>query len=292
MLPMDIAGVARSVDGRVCSAPMRRTVVCCLAIGMLFACASESSSPPVAPASAAADDSAASASGHGEAVPQREASPAVAPPVEQPDVGADPAINQPWQSNEIDPLVGRLESESREIFEHRERLVAEVAPRAGSTVADVGAGSGFLTLLLANAVGPSGKVFAVDINLSLLEEVERRAKAAKIGHIETRVAEQDETPLDPNTVDLVFICDTYHHFEKPRATMASIFDALRPGGELVLVDFERIEGKTEPFMLEHVRAGKEVFRQEVLDVGFELVREHEAVFLEENYMLRFRKPAS
>ncbi len=204
--------------------------------------------------------------------------------------GADPAINEAWAQPDIDPLVGRLEDETREIFAHRDRVIQVIAPKPGSVVADIGSGSGFLTLLMSKKVGPTGKVLAVDINPALLQEVARRAQASRLANIETRVAVQDQSPLDPDSVDLVLICDTYHHFEKPHSTLLSLLAALKPGGELLLVDFERIEGQTKPFMMQHVRAGKDVFRQEVLDAGFELVTEHHVPELRENYILRFRRP--
>jgi predicted methyltransferase len=204
-------------------------------------------------------------------------------------VGADPSINDSWRSSEIDPLVERLEGESREIYAHRERLAEVVAPAKGSVVADIGAGSGFMSLLFAKAVGPEGKVLSVDINATMLERLAKLATDEGVGNLETMLSEQEATPLAPDSVDLVFICDTYHHFESPATTLASIHAALRGGGELILVDFERIEGKSEEWMLKHVRAGKEVFRQEVVDAGFELVTEHELTELEDNYVLRFRK---
>lgn len=85
------------------------------------------------------------------------------------------------------------------------------------------------------------------------------------------------------------MCDTYHHFEYPRATLASIRRALRPGGRLVVIDFERIPGKTRPWLLSHVRAGKAVFRGEVEKAGFAFVREAEIEGFRENYFLLFRK---
>ncbi|TPV95735.1 MAG: methyltransferase domain-containing protein [Myxococcales bacterium FL481] len=206
------------------------------------------------------------------------------------DAGADPAINSPWQSERVDPLIQRLESESREVFEHRARLITEVGARPGARVADIGAGSGLLTLMLAEAVGSAGRVYAVDINPALLDTIDRRARARELTNVETRLADQAEAPLDAASVDLVLICDTYHHFEQPQSTMASLRRALRPGGELVVVDFERIPGQTAPFFLEHVRAGKEVFRREIEAAGFDFVREHDVAELQDNYMLRFRRP--
>jgi predicted methyltransferase len=88
-------------------------------------------------------------------------------------------------------------------------------------------------------------------------------------------------------VDLVFLCDTYHHFEFPFKTMASIHKALRPGGRLVLVDFHRIPGKSREWVLGHVRAGQEVFVKEIVTSGFKVVGEE--TFLKENYLVRFEK---
>ena len=97
----------------------------------------------------------------------------------------------------------------------------------------------------------------------------------------------DEAKLPPASVDLVFICDTYHHFEFPHKTMSSIAKALKPGGRVALLDFERVEGKSSDWILGHVRAGKEVFSKEIEEAGFELVEELD--LFEENYFLVFRK---
>jgi predicted methyltransferase len=87
----------------------------------------------------------------------------------------------------------------------------------------------------------------------------------------------------------VFVCDTYHHFEFPQATLASIHRALRPGGELVILDFVREVGVSRDWILEHVRAGEAVVTQEVVAAGFTLVRREATPFLRENYVLRFRR---
>ena len=108
-------------------------------------------------------------------------------------------------------------------------------------------------------------------------------------NIEPVVCTTKSTELPPESVDIAFICATYHHFEFPKNTMTSLWHALRPGGQVVVVDFHRIEGKTSEWILNHVRAGEEVFTQEIIDAGFELVNRHEVPFFKENYILRFRK---
>lgn len=218
--------------------------------------------------------------------------PLTVPTADVSEVSVKPGINDDWRRRDTRRLVRRLQSESREIWVQRERVVDVVAARPGAVVADVGAGSGFLTLLLARAVGPGGKVYALDINGGLLDNIAAQARAAGLGNVETMVTPEDRTPLPPDSIDLLFMCDAYHHFEYPRTMMRSLRAALRPGGELVLVELERIPGKTSPAMLDHVRAGKDVFLAELLADGFELVREEEVAELTENYVLRLRKPAS
>jgi predicted methyltransferase len=214
---------------------------------------------------------------------------AVAPePAGVTEPAAPAGINDVWRTGSPRQLARRLESESREVWVHRERIVEVIGARPGMVVADVGAGSGFLTLLLARAVGPEGKVYAVDIHRGMLDALAARARKAGLTNVETLQTPEDSTPLAPNSVDLVLLCDAYHHFERPRSTMRSIRAALRPGGELVLIELERIPGKTSPAMLEHVRAGKEVFLAELLADGFELVREEDVPELEKNYVLRLR----
>jgi precorrin-6B methylase 2 len=200
-----------------------------------------------------------------------------------------PGINEQWKSPNVEPLIGTLEAESREIYHAREKLAALVAPRPGAVVADVGAGSGFMAELFARMVGPQGKVFAVDINPKLLEHIERNARARGLANLQIVLGQEDSIGLPANSVDLVFICDTYHHFEYPKSSMQSIYRALRPGGEIVLVEFHRVRGKSAEWMFEHVRAGQDVFTQEIIDAGFEVVQIETAPFLTENYVVRFRK---
>ena len=98
------------------------------------------------------------------------------------------------------------------------------------------------------------------------------------------------TRLPPRSVDLVFICDTYHHFEFPFKTMASIHEALRPGGRVIVIDFHRIEGKSRYWVLNHVRAGQEVVVKEIESSGFKKVAETK--LLKENYFVEFEKVAA
>lgn len=200
-----------------------------------------------------------------------------------------PGINDNWKSEDIEPLIGLLEGESREIYRERVLLAALVGPPAGGTIADVGAGSGFMAELFSDLVGPAGTVYAVDINSKLLERIAARAKEQGRGNLRTVLGKDDSIELPPHSVDIVFICDTYHHFEFPQRSLRSIHRALRPGGQIVLVDFRRIPGVSDEWMINHVRAGEKTFVGEITAAGFQLVNDHDVSFLTENYVLRFRK---
>jgi ubiquinone/menaquinone biosynthesis C-methylase UbiE len=203
------------------------------------------------------------------------------------DKSVRPGINDPFKNPDLKKYIETFEGESREIFTHRKEIVAACKLKPGMVVADVGAGTGLFTRLFAAEVGAKGKIYAVDISPTFLEHIRKTAKEAGITNVQTILCTDKSAELQPASVDLVFICDTYHHFEFPLRTMDSIHRALKPGGQLVLIDFHRIEGKSTTWTLGHVRAGQEVFRQEIVTSGFRVVGQEE--LLKDNYFLRFEK---
>jgi SAM-dependent methyltransferase len=198
-----------------------------------------------------------------------------------------PGINTPFEKPDLEGFLQKFEGESREIAANSKEIVAACKVKPGMMVADVGAGTGLFTRKFALEVGEKGKVFAVDIAPAFLRHIEKTCADGKIKNVETILCDQFSTKLPKNSVDLVFVCDTYHHFEFPQKTLQSIYDALRPGGKLILIDFHRIEGKSSEFILGHVRAGQEVFVREVTAAGFKAVGEEN--LLKENYFVRFEK---
>jgi len=203
-----------------------------------------------------------------------------------------PGINDPYAGDvDVEQWLGRFEVESREIARHRDDILEAVSPQLGMEVADIGAGTGLFTIPFAQRVGPDGRVYAVDLVPKFLEHIRQRATNAGSANVEFVQCTEDSVGLPRESIDLAFICDTYHHFEFPRSTMTSVREALRSGGRVVIVDFERIEGHSRPWVLEHVRAPKETVIQEMQSLGFELMDNGRAVdFLEENYLVQFRKP--
>lgn len=205
------------------------------------------------------------------------------------DSSVKPGINENFLNPELNPSewIERFEREGREVFDHRDRIVREAAIQKGMVVADIGAGTGLFEPALSRAVGAKGKVIAVDIVPKFLSLIEEKAKQLKLGNLETVLCTAESTNLKAKSVDLVFICDTYHHFEFPQKTLASIHQALKPNGQIYLIEFSRIEGESSEWMMNHVRAGEEVFTQEILDAGFEKVQR--LGFLKDNYIIRFQK---
>jgi SAM-dependent methyltransferase len=198
-----------------------------------------------------------------------------------------PGINDPFKDPDLPKYIGVFEGESREVFAKRKEIVAACQLKPGMVVADIGAGTGLFTRLFAPAVGPTGKVYAVDIARKFIDHIAKTCKEAGIQNVTGVVCTPTSVELPPASCDLAFICDTYHHFEFPGRTLATIHRALRPGGRLVLVDFRRIEGQSSEWVLGHVRAGQEVFTREIVAAGFRVV--DEPAFLKENYCVRFER---
>ena len=199
----------------------------------------------------------------------------------------NPGINDSFQDPDPKSFVERFEKEGREVYDQREAIVEKLALKPGMVVADVGAGTGLFTRLMAPKVGAEGKVYAVDIAKTFVDHTVMSSHARGMKQVEGIVCTADDAKLPPNSVDLVFICDTYHHFEFPEKTMESIHRALKPDGRVVVLDFERIEGVSSDWIMGHVRAGKEVFQKEIESAGFTL--DEELDLFQENYFLRFRK---
>ncbi len=205
---------------------------------------------------------------------------------------APAGINDNFKNPEmdVDEWIARFEVESREVYAARDEVLKACAIKPGERIADVGAGTGFYSRLFAKRTGWDGWVYSVDIAPKFLQHIAARVTADGIENLTTVLGTDVSIRLPPESVDLVFICDTYHHFESPQQSLASIFRALKPGGRLVLIDFNRIPGVSREWLIGHVRAGKEVFQAEVVEAGFKFKDEIKIKAFEENYLLRFEKP--
>ena len=225
----------------------------------------------------------------------QEAKPADAQKVEQEQEGKTPQTAKPGiNANFLDPeldvdhWIERFEVESREVFQNRQQVLqaCEIAP--GSSVADIGAGTGLYTRLFSQTVGEEGRVYAVDISPRFIDHLAYQVRQSGKKNIKTVLCTDRDTLLPPSSIDVAFLCDTYHHFEHPQETLASIRKSLRPGGKLILIDFDRIPGVSREWLLNHLRADRAGFRSEIEKAGFEYVQEVTIDGFKENYFLVFQ----
>jgi ubiquinone/menaquinone biosynthesis C-methylase UbiE len=187
----------------------------------------------------------------------------------------------------------RFEHEGRAIYDKRFDVLDAMDLKPGMDVADIGAGSGLITRLIARRVAPGGTAYAVDIAKNMIDHITETAQKENITNLKAVLGDPHSPRLPPNSVDVVCIIDSYHHFEYPADMLAEIRKALRPDGLLMLIDFKRIEGVSREYILKMVRAGEGTFTDEFLNAGFELVERRDDMF-PENYLLKFkhRRPAA
>ena len=204
----------------------------------------------------------------------------------------DSKINEPFKKPNVKGFIKKFESDDREVFAKRNEIVAALALSPGMVVADIGAGTGLFTRLFAEKVGKTGRVYAVDVAPRFLAHIAAEAKQHGQSQVVTVHATQLSTNLPRESVDLVFLCDVYHHLENPEKTLASIRQALKPEGRLVVIDFDRVEGRSAEFVLKHVRASQDVFRKEIEAAGFWFEPVRKPPTFKENFFLRFEKSST
>ncbi len=204
----------------------------------------------------------------------------------------DPKINDAFKKPDVKAYVKKFESEDREPYARRHEIVAALELKPEMVVADIGAGTGLFTRLMAEKVGRKGKVYAVDIAPEFLAHIAADAKKHGRTQIVTVRGTQQTTNLPRGSLDLAFLSDVYHHLERPDSVLASLREAIKPGGRLVVVEFDRVEGKSAPFVLKHVRAGRNVFIKEIESAGFKRITSAKAPVLKENFFAAFERIGS
>jgi ubiquinone/menaquinone biosynthesis C-methylase UbiE len=142
--------------------------------------------------------------------------------------------------------------------------------RAGQEVADVGAGSGYFTFRLAQAVGPSGKVYAVDIDEDMIDYLKKRAGEEGAHHVIPTAARPEDPQLPETSIDWIFVCNTYHHIEKRTAYFKNAKRYLKPGGRVAIIDFNG-KGWPERWFIPIVP--KDAIRMEMEAAGYHLQKD-------------------
>ena len=179
----------------------------------------------------------------------------------------------PVTGRKIAPVMGMggadwLERQERDWEEAPDKALDELSIEKGSTVADVGAGIGYLSIRVAKRVGPSGKVYAVDVQPEMLSRLKKNAAKAKVSNIETVLGTENDPRLPAGIVDLIFLVDVYHEFSQPQAMLQQMRKALSAKGRLVLIEYRK-EDPSVPIRLEHKMSATEV-QTEVEAEGYKL----------------------
>ncbi len=203
-----------------------------------------------------------------------------------------------WAAQAVHPITGRriapvmgiggadwLDREERDREEQPEKALAALHLRPGMFVGDVGAGTGFYSIRIAQLVSPNGKVFANDIQPLMLERLRKNAAAHNINNIETVLGTESNPNLPVNSLDLVVMVDVYHELSRPQRMLDYIHDALKADGRLVLLEFRK-EDPTVPIRLEHKMSVDEV-KAEVTPEGYQF--EKVSDILPWQHIIFFRK---
>lgn len=180
---------------------------------------------------------------------------------------------------------GWLERPEREAEERTDLFIDELELEPDFVVADIGAGTGYFSMPVAERV-PDGLVLAVDIQPEMLAIIEQKKRDLSIENVETILGGEDDPGLPDSFVDLIFIVDAYHEFYFPREMASSMLRSLRPGGRLVLLEY-RAEDVNVPIRPLHKMTEQQAIA-ELTAVGFEWVETED--YLPQQHVLVFERP--
>ncbi len=185
------------------------------------------------------------------------------------------AARHPVSGRALAPTMGVegadwLDRPEREREEAPSKAIAALGLKTGDVVADIGAGSGYYTVRLAEAVGPGGRVVATDLQPGMLAIIRARLAREKVTNVELVQGRADDPVLPAKTFDLLLMVDVYHELAAPQVFVRKLKEALRPGGRLVLIEFRR-EDPRVPIREEHKMSVSQV-REELAADGFRIER--------------------
>jgi len=173
----------------------------------------------------------------------------------------------------------------REAEEAPEEALDAIGISKGATVADIGAGVGYFTWRLAARVGPAGKVYAVDVQPGMLQQLRQNMAERKLTNYEAVLGAEDDPRLPAAGIDLALLVDVYHEFSQPRKMLQKIRASLKPEGRMVLLEYRKEDPKV-PIRPEHKMSVAEV-KAEIEPEGFRLERTLET--LPRQHILIFRR---
>ena len=161
-----------------------------------------------------------------------------------------------------------LERPEREDEEAPSKALDALELKPGMVVADIGAGSGYYSSRIAKRVGPTGRVYATDIQPGMIALLDRRIKSEGLGNVTTVLGGMDDPKLPPASIDLAIMVDVYHELQEPQIFLQRLKETFKPGGRLVLLEFRKEDPKV-PILEVHKMSVAEV-KQELEAEGFVL----------------------
>jgi ubiquinone/menaquinone biosynthesis C-methylase UbiE len=198
--------------------------------------------------------------------------------------GVDPRGMRPFA--ETEKWIEYLESPERASWQRPDEVVKALALKGTETVADVGAGSGYFTFRIANAL-PRGKVYATDVDPEMVRHLHRKVMTEHISNIEVALAQPNDPGIPPGT-DVAFVCDVIHHVAERDAWLRRGFEELQPGGKLVVIEFK--EGRLPQGPPEAVKIPKSKLIGMIEAAGFRLAADDPKLLPYQTF-LTFEKPA-
>lgn len=142
--------------------------------------------------------------------------------------------------------LGVLEGPDRDAWQMPDAIMDALGIADGAAVADIGAGGGWFTVRLARRVGPNGIVYAQDVQVPMLEAIQRRVDREGLKNVRTVKGDASDPRLTPHSVDVVLIVDSYHEFTDPVELLRHLASALKPGGRIGVVNFTKRGGGPGP----------------------------------------------
>jgi arsenite methyltransferase len=188
-----------------------------------------------------------------------------------------------------DEWVTTLEGPQRVATQKIDEVLSKLSLKPGMIVADIGAGSGLFSRPLAKAVGPTGKVYAVDIQQDLLDYINKRDKEENIRNIQTVLGEFNDPKLPARNVDLAFINDVLHHIQNRAAYLKALAKYINVSGRIAIIEMNKDDPNTPHKSQPELLVGRDQIEQWMADAGFKLVQEHPDLFPGTKWFLVFGK---
>ena len=180
----------------------------------------------------------------------------------------------------------RLDRPERDQDQKPGQVIDALALKPGISIADLGAGSGYFTRRFAEAIGDTGKLYVIDIEAEALKYVEQTiGQMQRPFQAEFILARPDNPKIPPESVDLIFVCNTYHHLEDRPAYFRNVKSSLKPGGRIAIIDFHHDERSGELSFPKRHLVSRERVLEEMAEAGYRLRKEH--TFLPRQYFLEF-----